>query len=221
VLDSKQRGFTVPELAIYIVVGTILTLAFLTALTNYFILTVRNNAKIEMTTDSQNLLRRTVDALRLGDGVRQTNSISDPNAPSGGWNTNNTNFVIVIQTPAFDSDRNFIINTDTSNPYMNELVYYKDGDSLLRRNLAHPDATGNTLTTSCPPEQASESCPADAVLAENVESITFILYDLNNASTNDPLLARSILIALALQRNVFGDLISFDNSIRVTLRNKF
>jgi hypothetical protein len=220
-LDSKQKGFTVPELAIYITVGTILTLAFLTALTNYFILTVRNNAKIEMTTDSQNLLRRTVDALRLGDGVRQTNSISDPNAPPGGWNTNNTNFVIVIQTPAFDTDRNFIFDEDTGNPYMNELVYYKDGTNLLRRNLANPGATGNTLNTSCPPEEASESCPADAVLAENVESITFTLYDLNNALTNDPLLARSILINLALQRNVFGDAISFDNSIRVTLRNKF
>jgi hypothetical protein len=190
-------------------------------LTNYFILTTRSNASIEMTSSSQSLLRRTVDALRLGDGVRQTNSITDPNAPVGGWNTGNSSFVIVIQTPALDTDRNFIVNTTTGSPYMNELVYYKDGTSLLRRNLANPDASGNTLTTSCPAALATSTCPEDAVMAEDVDSITFTLYDLNNGLTSDPSLARSILINLKLQRNVFGDLISFDNSIRVTLRNKF
>jgi type II secretory pathway pseudopilin PulG len=220
-LDSKQQGFTVPELTIYIAVSSILLLAFLGALTNYFILTTRSNASIEMTSSSQSLLRRTVDALRLGDGVRQTNSITDPNAPVGGWNTGNSSFVIVIQTPALDTDRNFIVNTTTGSPYMNELVYYKDGTSLLRRNLANPDASGNTLTTSCPAALATSTCPEDAVMAEDVDSITFTLYDLNNGLTSDPSLARSILINLKLQRNVFGDLISFDNSIRVTLRNKF
>lgn len=220
-LGSKQKGFTVPELAVYISVASILMLTFFASLTNYLILTTRNNASIEMTSASQSLLRGTVDALRLGDGVRQTSSISDVNAPPGGWNTSNDSFVIVIQTPAVDSARNFIINTDTGNPYMNELVYYKDDNSLLRRNLANPSAVGNRLTTSCPAAQASPSCPKDAVLAENVESITFTLYDQNNDLTADPLLARSILISLNLQRNVFGDLISFDNSIRVTLRNKF
>lgn len=220
-MDSKQQGFTVPELTIYIAVSSILLLAFLGALTNYFILTTRSNASIEMTSSSQSLLRRTVDALRLGDGVRQTNSITDPNAPVGGWNTGNSSFVIVIQTPALDTDRNFIVNTTTGSPYMNELVYYKDGTSLLRRNLANPDASGNTLTTSCPAALATSTCPEDAVMAEDVDSITFTLYDLNNGLTSDPSLARSILINLKLQRNVFGDLISFDNSIRVTLRNKF
>jgi hypothetical protein len=210
-----------PELAIYITVGTVLMLAFFSALTNYFILTARNNASIEMTSSSQSLLRATVDALRLGDGVRPANTITDPNAPTGGWNTGNSDFVIVIETPAFDTDRNFIINPDTGDPYMNEMVYYKNNNSLLRRNLANPDAAGNTFRTSCPSNQATPSCPADAVLAEHVESIAFTLYDQNNNLISDPASARSILISLALQRNVFGDLVSFDNSIRVTLRNKF
>lgn len=220
-MDSNQKGFTIPELAVYISVGTFLMLLFFTALTNYFILAERSNASIEMTSESQSLLRRTVDSLRLGDGVRQTNTITDPNAPTGGWNTGNSDFVIVIQTPALDINRNFITNASTGNPYMNELVYYKVGTSLLRRNLANSSATGNIMTTSCPTAAASPSCPADALLAENVSSINFTLYDISNAQTTDPLLARSILISLSLQRNVFGDLVSLNNSIRVTLRNKF
>lgn len=220
-LGNNQKGFTVPELAIYISVGSILILGFLGALTNYFILTTRNNASIEMTSSSQSLLRNTVDALRLGDGVRQTNSITDPNAPPGGWNTGNSTFVIVIQTPAYDSARNFIIDSGTGDPYMNELVYYKSGTNLLRRNLANPNATGNTMKTSCPESVATPSCPQDAVLAENVQTMAFTLYDATNSEITDPLLARSILISLSLQRNVFGDLIKFDNNIRVTLRNKF
>lgn len=219
--DNKQSGFTIPELMVYITVGTVLMLAFFSALTNYFILTARNNASIEMTSNSQSLLRSTVDALRLGDGVRPSNLISDPNAPVGGWNTGNTDFVIVIETPAFDSNRDFITDPNTGDPYMNEMVYYKSGKSLLRRNLANTSATGNTFRTSCPAALATPSCPADAVLADDVESITFTLYDQNNGLITDPLSARSILISLSLQKNEFGDLISFDNSIRVTLRNKF
>jgi len=218
---NNQKGFTMPELAIGVVVTSIILLAFLGALTNFFIVTTRNNDRIDMTSSSQSLLRATVDALRLGDGVRQTNTISDPHAPSGGWNTSNSNFVIVIETPAYDSSRNFIIDPVTGNPYMNELVYYKSANSLLRRNLANPSATGNTLKTSCPASSASSSCPADAVLADYVQSMTFTLYDQDDNLTTDPLQARSILIDLAMQRNAYGDLVSFDNKIRVTLRNKF
>ena len=104
---------------------------------------------------------------------------------------------------------------------MNELVYYKSGSSMLRRNLANPSAVGNTLKTSCPDNVATATCPADAVLSDYVQSLTFTLYDQDNNATSDPLLARSVAIQLINQRRVFGDLVSFDNKIRVTLRNKF
>lgn len=174
-----------------------------------------------MTNDSQNLLRFTVESLRVSNGVRQAGTISDPNAPVGGWSTNNSNFVIVISTPALNSSHNFIIDSDTGSPYMNEIVYYKNGTSLMKRNLANPNATGNTLRTSCPPANATPSCPADAKLADYFESMSFTLYDSNGALTADTALTRSIKINLDMQRKVFGKTISFDNSIRVALRNNF
>jgi Tfp pilus assembly protein PilE len=221
VSDNNQRGFTIVELAIGISVGTILFLAFMTAITDYFILITRNNASIDMTTSSQNLMRSTVEILRVSNGVRQTNSIADANAPSGGWNTSNANFVIVISTPSLDAGHNYITDPDTGGPYMDELVYYKIGSSLMRRTLANPDATGDSRVTSCPAGLAGPTCPPDVDLADYFQSMSFTLYDQDGSTTADPIQARSIGINLNMQRNVFGSLISLNNAIRVTLRNQF
>ena len=218
---KAPAGFTITELVIGISVGSILFLAFMAVMTNHFVIMTKSNAQIDMAANAQNLLRATVDTLRVGNGVRQTNTISDSHAPSGGWNTSNTAFVIVIAAPAFNSSHDYITDPDTGSPYMNELVYYKSGTTLMERQLANPEATGNTLLTSCPTNQTTPSCPADKILAENVQAMNFVLYDQDNNSTADPSLARLIQIDLNMQRSVFGSQIALSNSIRVTLRNRF
>jgi hypothetical protein len=218
---AGSAGFTVVELAVTISITAILSLTFMGVFTNYFLIIARNDASINMTVSSQNLLRSTVENLRYGDGVRQTNTISDPNAPSGGWNTSNTNFVIVIATPALDSSRNYIIDSSTGSPYMNELVYYKSGSSLMERTLANTAASGDTLLTSCPVNLATNSCPADKDLADYFSSMSFTLYDQDNNTTADPTVARSIKIILNMQRTAFGAPLNLTNSIQVTLRNRF
>ena len=219
--DNKSAGFTVVELMIVISVTSILAIAFLSILLNYFSTIARNNASIDMTASSQNLLRTTVESLRYGDGVRQTNTISDPNAPAGGWNTSNANFVIIIASPATDVNHNYIIDPSTGSPYMNELVYYKSGNSLMERTLANPNATGDTLKTSCPASLATASCPADKDLADYVKTMSFTLYDQDAALTTDPTQARSIKIDLTMSRQMFGSPLTLTNSMRVTLRNRF
>lgn len=189
--------------------------------TYYFTNVTRYNEFVNMSADSQNLLRATVEQLRYGAGVRQSNTISDPNAPVGGWNTSNANFVIIIAVPAIDAARNYIIDPLTGSPYNNELVYFKDTTLLYRRTLAHPDAAGNTLKTSCPEALSSPACPADNKLVENLDSMVFTLYDQDDATTTDPLLARSVKIDLGLSKKSFGNPLTLDNSIRVTLRNRF
>ncbi|HLG90808.1 MAG TPA: hypothetical protein VI336_01450, partial [Candidatus Saccharimonadales bacterium] len=109
----------------------------------------------------------------------------------------------------------------TGSPYNNELVYFKDGTTLYRRTLAHPDAAGNTLKTSCPEALSSPSCLSDNKLVENLDSMVFTLYDQDNATTTDPLLARSVKIDLGLEKKSFGNPLTLDNTIRVTLRNQF
>lgn len=218
---NNESGFTVPELIVAISLIAIISISMFAAMMTYFANINRNNVLIDMTADSQNLLRATVEELRYGAGVRQTNTISDPNGPSGGWNTSNASFVIIIATPAVDSNGEYIIDTSTGSPYNNEFVYFKQGSVLYKRILAHPDATGNDETTTCPAASASPSCPADRTLISNLDDMVFTLYDQDDASTNDPLLARSVKIDLSMERDTFGQPLTLTNSIRTTLRNSF
>jgi prepilin-type N-terminal cleavage/methylation domain-containing protein len=220
-ISHLQAGFTLVELTVSVAVMAIVGVVFLGLTANYFVVITRNNELAEMTVNSQNLLRTTVENIRFGDGVRQTNQISDPNAPSGGWNTNNSTFVIVIAVPTLTNSHSYIIDPSTGSPYMNELVYYKDGTSLMERKLANPGAAGNSMVTTCPTNLASQSCPADTQLAAYVSSMTFTMYDQDAAQTSDATLARSIRINLTMQRNAPGEPLNLDTSTRVTLRNRF
>lgn len=225
-LDNKrtgtnQEGFTIVELAVVISVTAVVAVVFLGIVANFYVTITRNNELADMTINSQNLLRSTVENIRYGNGVEQTNTISDPNAPSGGWNTSNASFVIVIPVPAVDSSRNFIIDPNTGSPYMNELVYYKSGLTLMERDLANPNATGTTFKTSCPANLATTTCRADKQLATYVSSMSFAFYDQNAASTSTAAAARSINITLTMQRNAPVSPLSLTSNIRVTLRNRF
>lgn len=200
---------------------TIIGVVYIGLVANYFVVITRNNELAEMTINSQNLLRVTVDNIRFGNGVRQVNQIADPNAPSGGWNTSNSSFVIILAVPAVTRSHTYIIDPLTGSPYMNELVYYKNGTTLMKRILANPSAAGNNLVTTCPPALATSTCPLDPQLATYVSAMTFTLYDQNATLTTTPSLARSVAIALTMQRNAPGQPLNLTNSIRVTLRNRF
>lgn len=218
---NNQKGFTLVELLTVITVLAVIGVTFLGVVTNFFVTITRNEELSEMTISSQNLLRSTVENIRFGNGVEQTNQIYDPNAPSGGWNTSDTTFVIILDVPAETSAHAYIIDPDTGSPYMNELVYYKNGTTLMERILANPNAIGNSLVTTCPSSDATPSCPPDRQLATYVSSMLFTFYDQNAVQTTDPSLARSILITLNMQRNAPTEPINLTTNIRVTLRNNF
>lgn len=216
---KHQRGFTLAELNVSLVIGSLILIALFAVFTNYFVLISRNNIYVELTADSQNLLRSMVEELRYGAGVRQYNSITDANAPIGGWNTNNSSFVIIIAVPAKNSSGDYIIDSDTGYPYKNEYVYYKNSGSLYKRILANESASGNAIKTTCPIGSSTPTCPEDVKLVDNINSITFSLYDQDNISTTDALLARSINIHVYLSKDVYGKLVGADNNMRITLRN--
>ena len=220
-IKHKSSGFSIVELNLSITIMAILLVSLLTVFVNFFVIMTRTNTIVDMTVDSQSLLRTVVEELRYGAGVRVSSTITDANAPPAGWDTSNTDFVIVIAVPAVDSNRSYIIDPNTGSPYLNELVYFKDGGTLYKRILANPSASGNSLLTSCPSSVASVACPADRKLVDNVNTMVFTLYDQDNAQTTDPLLARSIKIDLGLQKDTFGPPLIYDNSVRVTLRNVY
>lgn len=216
-----QRGFTLVELNLSLLVLGFIMVSILGVTTNFLVTITRNNVTADMALDSQSLLRTLVEEIRYGAGIRQTNTIADPNSPVGGWNTSNTAFIIITAVPATNSSNDYIIDEDTGKPYLNELVYYKQGRTIYKRTLANTAATDNKLKTSCPQASASATCPADKKLVENVDSMAFLLYDQDNATTTNALLARSIKIDISLSKETFGQPISANNSIRSTLRNTY
>jgi len=220
-LRKNDQGFTLVELNMSITILAIIMVSLLAVFTTFLVIITRNNVSTDMTVDSQNLLRTVVEEIRYGAGVRQTNTITDANGPTGGWNTSNTSFVIITAIPALDSSNEYIIDTDTGLPFFNEMVYFKQDSTLHKRILANPAAAGNKLKTTCPSASASSSCPADIKLVDNVSSMVFTLYDQDNGATTDPLLARSVKIDLTMSRETFGAPLTLDNSIRTTLRNYF
>jgi prepilin-type N-terminal cleavage/methylation domain-containing protein len=218
----SQKGFTIVELLLAISLTAIIGVTFITVASNYLVIITRASQLNDLTMSSQNLLRSTVENIRYGDGVRQTNQITDANAPIGGWNTSNTAFVIIIPVPALNLSKNYIIDSSTGSPYMNELVYYKSGSTLMERKLADPNAIGNIMKTSCPSGYVTSTCPADILLASYVSSMTFTLYDQNATVTSTASLARSVKIDLTMTRNSLSNQpITSTNNIRVTLRNRF
>lgn len=218
-IKLNERGVTLVELLITISVASIVLLA-LTSLTLYtYGDTLRANTKARLSSESQTILRSMVEELRQSSSIRASNTISDPHAPSGGWNTSNANFILIISTPALDSNNNFIMNNQTGFAYQNEIVYFAVNNSLYKRFLANSNASGNTVKTTCPRTNVSSTCPPDILLSDNFADMNFVFYDQNDDTTNNMNLARSLLIDIDMRKQVYGQPVEFTNTIRSTIRN--
>ena len=218
-IKLNSKGFSIAELTIAIVVAVIVSI-MLTMITIVFYGSIlRGQVESEMAVESQIIFRNIVDELRLASEVRQTNSIVDANAPSGGWNTDTNLAILIIATPAIDNSRQFIIDDDTGLPYQNEIIYFANNGAMSKRLLANPDAIGNKLITTCPESIADINCPADAQLSNDYENMDFIFYDQDDVITTDTTLARSVEMNIDLSRRIYGGDAEVNNNIRATLRN--
>jgi type II secretory pathway pseudopilin PulG len=198
-----------------ILVGVLFTVTFL-----FYGSTIQNSTQARLAVESQNILRSIVEELRVGSGIREQNTVTDPNAPGGVWTTSNANLVLIISTPVLDGSNEFVINEDTGNPYQNELVYYALSNTLYKRYLANPSAAGNQFTTSCPEAEVSETCPSDVKLTDHFKDMNFTFYDQDDNETMLHADARSIRMVIEMERKAFGRTLGFSNDIRMTMRNQ-
>lgn len=182
--------------------------------------TTRARITAELAIESQILLRSIVEDTRLAGSLSTTNQNTDPNAPVGGWVTNDPSNILIIDLPAINASRDIIYNSSTGYPYDNEVVYYSSGSSIYRRTIVDPSAAGNSIKTSCPPALATSTCPADKKYTSYLTDLTFTFYDDTNNTTADATLARSVQITVKVQRKILGKTVKFDNTIRTTLRNR-
>ena len=214
-----QAGITIVELLLVIGISSMLLLSFMTVSIYMYGDTIRGSLYAQLASESETVLRSFVEELRQSSSIRSSNSIPDANAPGGAWTTSNANLILIISIPALDSSNNFIINPSTGYPYQNEIVYFASGTKLYKRYLANPSAGGNTRKTTCPEASSSSSCPPDILMSSNFKTLSFVFYDQDNIETTTISNARSIKLILQMQRKTYGKTLTFDNTIRITMRN--
>lgn len=218
-LRQNQAGISIIELLVVIGVASVLLVSFVTVSIYMYGDTVRSSVYSQIATESQTILRSVVEELRQSSSIRTTNTNADAHAPGGAWTTSNSSLILIISTPALDNSNNFIIDPDTGYPFQNEIVYFATGNNLYKRFLANTSAPGNVRLTTCPVAAVSASCPPDILMSKNFKDLSFVFYDQDDVVTTNIPDARSIQLFIQMQRKTYGKTLTFDNTIRITIRN--
>ena len=187
-----SAGFTLVELLVVISVSGIM----MTVITGF---ALRYWGKtISLSNDQQTLVSRlnSGDYLRAGidssSGLITQNNLPDSNVgkpdPSDGTGTHwlvihaiPTTVVnggagtftplIYYNRPSIDTSKNIIMNGAI--PYEDDVILYMNGTTkqLLARVIANQYAPSNYARTTCPPDSATNACPADNVISSDVSSV--------------------------------------------------
>ncbi|HEX5743953.1 MAG TPA: hypothetical protein VFX84_00670 [Candidatus Saccharimonadales bacterium] len=191
-LRADENGLTIVELLAVIIAGSIImgvvTAFALNLWTNTAVLESDENTFVSRL-NAGDYLR---DAINSAAGLINQNNLPDDNAgdpepsdPSGNhWRiihavpgainiggAGTITPVIYFNRPSIDTSKDVILNGSV--PYQDDVILYMDGNTkqLLARVIANPYAPGNRAKTTCPASVASQSCPADTVVAENVSAV--------------------------------------------------
>ncbi len=188
---NRQRGFTIPELLSVMIITIIFSGLIMQFTFTYWRLSATLSNDLETFVGRLNAGDRLRDTMNETSGLIIQNSIADSNAnnpdptiSSGEYwiplhavpqnvpvGSSSTTPLLYFRRPSIDTSKAIIMNG--TQPYEDEFVFYLDGATkkLFVRTLANASATGNSRTTSCPPADATTSCPADKVIATNIESV--------------------------------------------------
>lgn len=218
-----QKGFTLTELLISIAITSILLVGIMSFLVTTLADNSAQKAKADLLRETQLTLDAMTKDIRLSANANETNSVIDYNSPDAvatsglGWASNEN--TLVLSKSVEDEDRNIIFQDETH--YItekNNIVYFTDNGNLYKRTLA-VEVDNNRSTTSCPESIATEECPKDVRLVQNVESFQLRYFDGLNNEVN-PDLARSVEATLVLSVIKYNQEIRADYTTRMVFRNE-
>jgi prepilin-type N-terminal cleavage/methylation domain-containing protein len=223
VKNSNQTGFTLVELIASMAIASIVLFGMLGFLVTSMVNNSVRTAKADLLREAQLALDVIVKDIRLSAVVDSNNRIEDNNSPDAvataglGWESDSETLVLAIA--AEDTSSN-IIFADAAHyiTEKNNIIYYVDNAKLYKRTLA-ADLPDNDFITSCPPNLAIPSCPADRLSIENVQSLVFRYFDALNNEV-DPASARSVEVELRLQAEKYGRLVDVSYKTRTVFRNE-
>lgn len=219
----SQAGFTISELLVATAIGSAMTLLMFGLTVYLYGDQLQQSARAEMTLESQLFLRELVEDIRVAGEVRATNQIDDPSVAgsAGEWVTSDPANILIVTSPAIDSNSDFVIDPNTGFPYQNEIIYFGQGQNMYKRILTNPDAIldGAISQTTCPASTASAACPEDTKLSENLSNLLFVFYDIDDSVTTVIADTHAVELTVNLTRNIFGRGTDISNSVKSTMRN--
>lgn len=219
-VKKAQGGFTLVELLVVMIIMGILSLTLANFITTWLQQASLSQARANLLTNAEDALDTVTNDIKLSGSADQNNRWADANGPGGnqfGWASGSQ--VLVLAKAAVDSSHNIIFSDPAK--YISQKddeIYYLSGSTLYRRTLTS-SASNDAAVTTCPPADASQSCPADQTVATGVSSLTFTYYDAdeNVVSPSD---ARSVQIAITLSSAQGGQSARASYTARMVFRNE-
>lgn len=214
----NESGMTLVEIAISVIVTGILLAVVFAFMTNSLVQYTNDTNRAELLNSAQVGFEKITNDIRLSANADTINRWPDANSPSGDFGWSSDSDTLLLATATEDSNGN-IIFSDPANyiSQKNNIIYYLQDSTLYRRVLAAPEDDIEAVT-SCPPPAATETCPADSVILENIIefSVTYIDEQNNEVSPEN---ARAIELYAKLEKETFSEPVTIDYTTRMVFRN--
>ncbi len=191
----NERGFTLLELLLAISLTTILLMVVSDFVTDGIQSSNQDYNKTIVITNTKAAVETVARAIRETRSVEANNSLPDSNSPGAPTNlyswsgSAGPNATLILAVPARDTSNNLIYIDGLHNSlYTDDIIFYLDSTThrLYKRTIANASAQDDKAKTTCPPAIATSSCPADAVIVEDVANLTTSYLDGNNAIVTQP-----------------------------------
>lgn len=219
--NKQSSGMTLVELLITVTLVAIVSLTLANFTANWLKQSAVTQARTDLLTNAQSGLDLIGNDIRLSGAADQNNRWPDDNAPGApgnklSWQSNSN--TLVLASVAMDSHQNVIFSD--SSQYVSEKnnqIYFVNNKTLYRRTLASIVA-GNSAVTTCPSTTVTSTCPADKIVATNVDSFSVQYYDADGSQVTPPN-ARSIGLSISMSSKQYGQTTNISDSTRMVFRN--
>ncbi len=224
-----ERGYTLLELLIAISISSMLLLAIDKFVVNSIQSENQSYNKTLVLADAKTAVGVVANEVMQAVSVESANTQPDANAPGAPSNLYSWSGAagdganLILAVPSHDSNGNVIyVDSLHTQIYTDDVVFYLNSSThkLYKRYVANSTAPGNAAKTTCPPASAGPSCPADALVVDDVADLKTNYLDSNNNSVSLPSGTEAVQYTVTETRNINGKTIAGTYTTVAAMRNK-
>ncbi|MEX0934255.1 MAG: type II secretion system protein [Candidatus Saccharimonadales bacterium] len=218
----SSSGITLVEIIVATAVTGILIAVIMSFFSDKMVANATASARSRLLMDAQlslDVINRDIKHSARVDEINRWADAHAPDSPGDDFSWESNAEVLILASPAVDSNNNFIYQDSFAYiTYKNNLIYFVENGNLYKRILA-AEVEGNAVATTCP--EGTSGCPTDTLLASNISDFSVLYYNANDeevvpADEN----ARSVRVNLSISDTVYSRKIEAEFSIRSVFRNE-